>query len=217
VTAVLPPGPGRAEALEALLAEWLPGQWLKTPVFGCVLIGGRSRRMGRPKHLLVREGRTWLERTADLLRGCCRQVAIAGAGEVPATLAGCVRLADVPDAEGPLAGILAAMRWAPRAAWLVAACDHPELSAGALEWLLAQRAPGVWAVLPRLPGRREAEPLLACYDFRARARLEVLAERGDFRPRLIAGSPKVLSPSPPEGLLRSWRSANTPDEAAASR
>ena len=28
----------------------------RTPVWGCVLIGGRSSRMGRPKHLLVGRG-----------------------------------------------------------------------------------------------------------------------------------------------------------------
>ena len=35
------------------------------PVWGCVLIGGRSRRMGRPKHLIEAGGCSWLERTVQ--------------------------------------------------------------------------------------------------------------------------------------------------------
>ena len=58
------------------------------PVWGCVLIGGRSRRMGRPKHLIEAGGCSWLERTVTLLGHCVEQVVIAGPGDVPATLVG---------------------------------------------------------------------------------------------------------------------------------
>ncbi|NIA21818.1 MAG: NTP transferase domain-containing protein, partial [Anaerolineaceae bacterium] len=65
------------------------------PVFGAVLIGGRSTRMGRPKHLIRCDGTTWLERTVRLLEQVTAQVVILGAGQVPPGLAQTVRLADV--------------------------------------------------------------------------------------------------------------------------
>jgi len=210
VLAALPRGPERIETVRALLDRWLPEQWLRTPVYGCVLIGGASRRMGAPKHLLESGGRTWLERTVEALRPLVERIIIAGAGDMPDALADVTRLPDVPDAEGPMAGILAAMRWAPWASWLVAACDLPNLSAEALEWLLATRAAGVWATVPHLTGARGVEPLLAHYDFRAGAILERLAAEGRFAPSLVAEHPKVAAPTPPSHLAPAWDNVNTP-------
>ena len=217
VLATLPRGPERAETVYGILGRWLPEQWLRTPVYGCVLIGGASRRMGRPKHLLESAGRTWIERAvAAMSRVSCR-VAVVGAGELPDALAGVTRLPDVPDAEGPMAGILAAMRWAPWATWLVAACDLPNLSAEALEWLLATRAAGVWATVPLLAGARGVEPLLAHYDFRAGAILERLAADGRFSPSLVAEHPKVAAPTPPSHLAPAWDNVNAPGDLPPHR
>ena len=209
VLATLPWDTDRLGAAIALLDRWLPAQWLKTPVFGCVLIGGKSRRMGRPKHLIVEGGKTWLERTVALLEQVCQRLVIAGAGEVPASLARHVRLPDVPDAEGPLSGILAAMRWAPHASWLVVACDLSDLSLEALQWLLSTRAPGVWATVPKLTGSARVEPLLAHYDFRARALLEEIAAEGDFRVHRVVARSRAITPSPPPELTLAWRNVNT--------
>lgn len=212
VLGALPRDAERVERLAAVIDEWLPRQWLKAPVYGCALIGGSSRRMGRPKHLIAENGETWLERTVGLLRRVTARVVISGAGEVPESLAGSPRLVDAPGAEGPLSGLLSAMRWAPGCSWLVAACDLPELSSGALEWLLAGRAPGVWATLPRLAGSERLEPLLAHYDFRARRLIESLAARRVWRLAEIAADPKVTAPSPPPELAPAWRNANSPED-----
>ena len=207
----------RAETAWGLLESWLPAQWRRPPVFGCVLIGGHSTRMGRPKHLL-RQGRgTWLERTVGCLRPVAEKVVIAGAGDVPRALADVAHLPDAPGVGGPLAGILAAMRWAPWATWLVAACDMPNVSREALEWLLSTRLPGVWATIPRLAGRRGVEPLLAHYDFRERAILEGLAAEGNFSPSRAADHPKALTPTPPAALRPAWQNVNTPTDLAHRR
>ena len=57
----------RVQSLLSILKDWLPLQWDKTPVFGCVLIGGKSRRMGYPKHLIQKNGKPWIQRTVELL------------------------------------------------------------------------------------------------------------------------------------------------------
>jgi len=216
VLAVLPRGPGRADAAWAVLEPWLEARWRRTPVYGGVLIGGRSRRMGRPKHLLRgADGRTWVERTAALVGGAAERVVLLGGGEVPASLAGLARLPDAPGLEGPLAGLVAAMRWAPWASWLVAACDLPRLSGEALAWLRATRRPGVWATLPRPSGGDGVEPLLAHYDFRAAGLLEALAAEGRLAPSLLAGHAKVITPAPPDALAEAWTNVNTPASLGA--
>jgi molybdopterin-guanine dinucleotide biosynthesis protein A len=131
---------------------------------------------------------------------------------VPAALADLRRLSDVPEADGPIAGILSAMRWAPHASWLVSACDLPNLSVDALRWLLSTRSPGVWATVPKLPGSPGAEPLLAHYDFRARPCLEDLVREATFRPAAILRTPQAISPSPPPGLIPAWTNVNTRSE-----
>ncbi|WP_310599145.1 molybdenum cofactor guanylyltransferase [Desulfobulbus sp.] len=189
-----------------------PDQVAPAPVWGCVLIGGKSSRMGRPKHLLQREERTWIERTVALLRLCVDRVIIAGAGSLPPSLAEIPRVDDVLGLEGPLTGILAAFRRYPDVSWLVAACDLPDLEEGALRWLLASRVPGVLAILPDLAGDGRVEPLLAYYDRQCRPLLETMAATGQRRMQWLRQMAGVITPQPPVVLRPSWRNVNTPQE-----
>lgn len=209
---VLAPDADRVDAAWRILDKWLTRRWLQAPVYGCVLIGGKSRRMGTPKHLLETGGVAWIEQTVALLRAAVERVAIVGGGHVPLGLSNVIRLSDVPDADGPMAGLLAAMRWAPHVSWLAAACDLPNLSAEALEWLLSTRSPGVWATLPRLPDDKRVEPLLAHYDFRARTVLQGAVAEGRFSLSALAEHPKVNTPPPPADLLDAWANVNSPDD-----
>lgn len=192
------------------------GRGDSSEVWGCVLIGGQSRRMGTPKHLLVQEGRTWIERTVAVLEPLVGQVVLAGAGMLPASLFGMERVNDVPGLGGPLAGLLAVFRAHPGVSWLVAACDLPDLRAEALVWLLGCRAPGVRAILPDLAGDGRVEPLLAYYHQSCREPLEVLATQGLLRVSRLAAVPGVLTPQPPAVLQGSWRNVNTPEDLACS-
>ena len=202
-----------------VIRDFLHSRWLARPLYGCVLFGGESRRMGTAKHLLPVEGgsETWLERTVRLLERRCRRVVIAGRGEIPAALSGHPRLEDIPGAEGPLAGVLAAMRWNPEACCLVAACDLPGLTDEALEWILAQRRPGVWVVLPRIEGTDRVEPLLAGYDVRSRAILEDLVLSGRFGLKSLAGHARVRVFTVPPHLAGAWGDVDTPEGLARQR
>ena len=91
----------------------------------------------------------------------------------------------------------------------MAACDLPLLSVDALEWLLAGRRPGTWALLPRLDQSPGVEPLLAYYDFRARRLLESVALRGSRRPADIIERETVFCPRVPEALAGAWQNINT--------
>jgi len=217
IVAALPGNTDRIRKVMAILDDWLPGQWMKTPVFGCLLIGGGNNRMGKPKHLIIDNGKTWNKKTTELLKHVSQRVVIVGDGSVPEGLTDIVRLPDIPDIQGPMAGILSAMRWAPHVSWLVTACDLPNLSSEALEWLLSTRRPGIWAIIPHLKGSKGIEPLLAHYDFRAHMLLEKLAAQGIFMPGKIADNPKVIIESPPDHLAAAWVNINTKAELRSHR
>lgn len=212
VVELLPWGNNRLAQLQAYLGEWLPQQCLRTPVYGCVLIGGQSRRMGRPKHLINTDGMTWLECSIERLKPLVDQVVLVGAGDVPEHLTPYTRLPDLAGVKGPLAGLLATMRWNPDVSWLVSACDMPEISDAALRWLLSCRAPGVWATLPDLEGKGYVEPLLAHYDLRSRELLENLLVQQCYAPSALVPHDKIRSPMPPAELINAWRNINTEAE-----
>jgi len=202
----------RAGIVMRMLDDWLPALAKSTPVCAGILFGGGSTRMGEPKHLLRAGGVTWLERAAQTVTPFVEQVVLLGDGEIPAGLRSLPVLPDVLDKQGPLAGMLAAMRWRPWATWLFAACDLPDLSADAVRWLLGTRAPGVWATLPQLAGAGGVEPLLAHYDFRAAPLLENCRA-----PSELARLPQALTPAPPAEIANAWRNVNTPAELARDR
>ncbi len=184
------------------------------PVYGCVLIGGKSRRMGSPKHLLtMNNGFTWLEHSVSILEPLVERVVISGSGEVPASLCNLTRIDDVVGVAGPLSGILAVMRWRSDVSWLVVACDMPNISTRAVSWLLEQRQHGAAAVMVQLAEQSPVEPLFAWYDGCTLPCWERMAECGEAR---ITGFVDFCSDVKvvrvPNDLLVAWKNVNTAGE-----
>lgn len=175
------------------------------------LVGGESRRMGRPKQVLRRGVLTLSEIAVAAVERRVEQVVLAGDGPVPTSLDGLERLSDPPEVAGPLGGILAAMRFDPFAAWIVLACDMPFVSSRAVAWLLAQRRPDVRAILPQIDAGR-VEPLLALYEPEMKKELECRAKEGRFGFQDLAGSDGIRCPAPPEGIRQAWTNVNTLEE-----
>jgi molybdopterin-guanine dinucleotide biosynthesis protein A len=201
------------ERLVAKLDEFV----CRTPVWGCVLIGGKSSRMGRPKHLIQDDrGRTWLENTIGLLQPVVDGLVVSGGGELPEPVADTVRLADIPGVVGPLTGIVAACRWQPRVSWLVVACDMPHISAEAIKWLLSERRAGCWGRVPRLAGSDHCEPLFAWYDVRSAQLFEEQLFTGNLRIGNVAGHRQIDNPIIPEPLRYAFCNVNTPAELSAA-
>lgn len=177
--------------------------------FGAILVGGRSTRMGAPKALLSLGGRSLIEHVAAALAPLTRATYLLGDGAVPPALASLPRIGDAPQWSGPLAGVVAALRAAPDAWWLVVGCDQPCVRCRGLEWLIAQRTVDCVAVVPRgadgiarpLPGLYHSS-LLSCLSAR---------ETGMRAPGLceLQRAQRVAAPLIPAALLPEWESVNT--------
>ena len=204
--ACLGPGPDRAKEAHGILSEWLRRTMLQTPLRAGILMGGRSTRMGRPKHLLPFEGRAWIERQADVLAAVCDAVCLLGSGEAPASLRHLPQLADAPGKGGPLAGMVAAMRWDPTADWFFVACDMPHITTDAIRWLLGHRAPGRWVLMPRLGEGGQIEPLFAWLHHRMASRLDPID-----RPIALCDHSRAALPAAPPQYLAALQNFNHPE------
>ena len=188
------------------------------PVWACVLIGGKSSRMGQPKHLLQDiQGRTWLESLVASIRPSVSGIVFSGRGEIPPALGDVPRLPDIPGVQGPLNGILAAGRWQPFVSWLLLACDMPEIGSAGITWLLTGRTPGLWGRVPRLAESGFSEPLFAWYDFRAVPLFEQQLVEGNFRLNSIVTHRKIENPVVPKSLRCNWQNVNTPEQLLSYR
>lgn len=182
------------------------------PVYGLVLAGGRSRRMGRDKGTIAYRGEPHARFTASLLARFCGRVFIScRADQAGDSVFGhWPMVVDAYPGWGPLGGILSAFRAHPQVAFLVAACDLPFLDGEALERLLRGRDAGRAATAFWNPERGLPEPLCALYEPRFAAVAQSRAEGGCLCPTdLLLGLDVRPLPLPRGGCLVN---ANTPED-----
>ncbi len=133
---------------------------------GLVLAGGRSTRMGRDKAVLAYHGRDQLQVAFELLGEVAGPnfVSVRADQTSDPLRARYAQVIDGTLGVGPVAGILAALRTRPAAAWLVLACDLPFLDASTLRALIAGRDPSRVATAFRSAYDGLPEPLCAIWE-----------------------------------------------------
>ncbi len=188
-----------------------------TALYGLVLAGGRSTRMQADKAALAYAARPQLAEAFDLVaRHTERSFVSVRADQVGEPLrAAYPQVVDGDVGRGPIAGILAAQARHPECAWLVVACDLPQLDDATLEDLLRRRDPGRQATCYASAHDGLPEPLCAVYEPASRAPLLAHVEAGRDCPRkfLMSHDVRVLEPRHGAAL----DNANTPEDAAAVR
>jgi len=187
-------------------------------IYGLVLVGGESRRMGQNKALLSYDGQTTqLEQTCHLLQKVCPRTFISQRAdqnyEIPE---GITPIYDsLEDIEGPLRGILSAMQAYPDVHWLVLACDLPNLTEATLKTLIGtfqNTQPALTAYQSTYDGL--PEPLCAIYPSESQSGLYALARKlGKSCPRklLILKEATLIQQEDP----RSLDNVNTAEEFQA--
>ena len=129
----------------------------KRVIDGVVLAGGRSRRMGRDKALLLLDGVPLYVRSARLLlEAGCSGVAVIGRDELPAQPEVDEQWSDLHGGEGPVDGLITALTSSRGEIVTVLAVDLPDVPSESLirtRRLLAERSDVDVALLRDESGR----------------------------------------------------------------
>ncbi len=188
---------------------------MTAPLYGLVLAGGRSKRMGHDKAGIQFDGRSQLERAFGLIEHLTARsfVSVRGDQRDDPLRARHAQIVDAEGVDGPIAGIRAAQLAHPQAAWLVLAIDLPLLDAGTLQNLIARRDPTRMATAYRSSHDGLPEPLCAIYEPAAAAAIESWLAAGRNCPRkfLIQSDALLLDQPRPQSL----DNVNTPADLAA--
>jgi molybdopterin-guanine dinucleotide biosynthesis protein A len=185
------------------------------PLYGLVLAGGASRRMGQDKAALAYHGRPQLDWTRELLARHCERVFVSIRREQqddPARRGQAV-IVDMDEGIGPIAGIAAAQATHPAHAWLVLACDLPFVNDASLERLAGAR--GTQPVVAYASSHDGLpEPLCAIYEPASAAGIRASIASGRNCPRkfILGTGVALLAPLDPAAL----DNINTPDDLQAA-
>jgi molybdopterin-guanine dinucleotide biosynthesis protein A len=182
------------------------------PVWGLVLAGGESRRMGSDKALLKRDGHTQLSRSVDLLQRHVERTFVSARAEQAdePERSRFPQIVDRYSGIGPAAGILSALQEQPKVSWLVLACDLPNVDDATIGFLLRRRSPDHPFTAFRSSYDELPEPLCAIYRPESRAIIEDFVQNGIVCPRkmLIRSDTYLLQQPDPSAL----DNVNTPDD-----
>lgn len=141
-----------------------------------ILAGGQSRRMGRDKARLQRDGQSLLARAVATVREVgARETFISGRADRDDAEWGCPVLFDREPGLGPVGGIERALHECASPLLLVLAVDLPQITTAFLRKLVAAGDP-LTGVVPELNG--ELEPLVAIYPQRCHALAAALLANG---------------------------------------
>lgn len=135
------------------------------PLYGLILSGGKSSRMGTDKALLNYHGRPQQELLFDLVQEFCEHTYISlredQRDDLPEKY---TVIQDLNEYPGPLNGILSAHKKYPNVAWMVIACDLPLLNKEALNLLVAGRDVNKDATALATKASGLPEPLAAIWE-----------------------------------------------------
>ena len=186
------------------------------PLWGLVLAGGRSRRMGGDKGRLEFHGLAqvvWLHRQLDEV---CEQayVSVSAEQQDAEPYAGLPTITDQDSDGGPAVGLLSAWRRFPDVAWLAVAVDMPFVDAETVRSLIDKRhAEALATAFQHADGT--LEPLCTVWEPAAGP---VLAERvagGDRSLRRLLETAGIQGLEPPDG--GALVNVNSPAEVERAR
>ena len=198
------------DGIHTLIMEYFHAA--RPPLYGLILIGGESKRMGRDKAALVYRNGSQAERALELIRPRCGRCFFSvrpdqslEPGARKAVHENSAEL--IPDrftGIGPMGGILSAQFLHPRAAWLVLGVDMPLLEERDIQELLNFRNPFKFASCFGTDRDKEGrpldyllpEPLCAVYEPKSHSRMLALLGRGIDCPRAFLRASDIAMKKP---------------------
>ena len=171
-------------------------------MYGLVLAGGKSTRMGTDKGSLDYHGMPQREFLFNILNKFCHKVFTSCyAGQnIPKELN---PLEDQYEIKGPMNGILSALKQDPDKAWIIVAVDMPCVVDKVFEQLISNRNKKKVATCFYNESEKFPEPLLTIWEPTALPLLLAFVEEGRTSPRdfLTSNSVQLIIPEDPKILL----------------
>lgn len=183
-------------------------------VYGLVLAGGQSKRMGHDKALLRVNGETQLSRAVQLLESFVDRVFVSTRAEQQndSERKKFHRIIDCYEDLGPIAGILSALEEHSDVGWLVLACDLPNVDETTIRFLLENKSGDQPFSAYKSSSDGLPEPLCAYYAAGSSSIIKAFIDDGIICPRkvMIRSDTQLLDQPNPDAL----DNINTPEDLA---
>jgi molybdopterin-guanine dinucleotide biosynthesis protein A len=183
-------------------------------LYGLVLAGGKSSRMGREKAAIKYHGKPQIEVAVETLSLFCSKVFVSTRKDQAHSelFRKFHQIHDEPayEGKGPLAGIISAMHAHPTAAWVVLACDLPFVNETDIQYLLEHRDTTKVATAFKSPVDGLPEPLCAVWEPEYLIDIEGFMNKGGNCARkflIQCEAPLIVPPHP-----KAMENINNPDE-----
>jgi molybdopterin-guanine dinucleotide biosynthesis protein A len=164
--------------------ELIDGEWAyKMRATAIIMAGGKSKRMGQDKSVLLINGTPAIKHIFAQLRSHFDQIIVSSNNITEHSFDGVEIVPDEATGKGPLMGIASALRVSRNEINFVIACDIPEVDIDIVRQMLRE-SNGFDAVVPQT-GPSQYEPLFAVY------KKSVLAE---IDKSIAAGQYKIVEP-----------------------
>ena len=177
----------------------------ETPkLYGLILSGGKSTRMGNDKGLIAYHGKPQREYLYELAAKYCNEAYYSAREDQLNSFPNSTKvIVDQNEYPGPFNGILSAHKQYPKVAWLVLACDLPLLDETGLSELVERRNPEQYATAFSSKDSGLPEPLIAIWEPMALQAARIYmktAESSCPRKFLINSDIRLVVPSTEEQL-----------------
>lgn len=193
-----------AAFLEKQLVREIP------PIYGLVLAGGKSQRMGKDKGKIEYHGKPQRLYMADVLNEICDETFLSVRSSKKEAATDYPFLEDTFYDLGPFGAIASAFRHRPNAAWLVVACDLPLLDLETLDFLVKNRNPSAIATAFNSPVNQFPEPLISIWEPKSYPVLLQFLAQGFSCPRKVLINSDVRLVDAPDG--QKLMNVNKPEE-----
>lgn len=171
-------------------------------LFGLVLAGGRSSRMGKDKGLIEFYGKPQREYVFEILEKLCDNVFLSCKNDdnIPKKLN---PLPDRLNMESPLNGIITAFQHKSDVAWLTVPVDMPLVDLSVLQYLIAHGTPSCTATCFLDSDGKHPEPLVTLWEPRAYPELLAFYNAGQSSPRkfLQQSNANIILPPSKDTLI----------------
>jgi molybdopterin-guanine dinucleotide biosynthesis protein A len=156
---------------------------MKKELYGLVICGGQSSRMGTDKSLIEYHGKAQRYYVYEMLEWICDKVFIScNRDQASSITVPYATLTDLPQYEniGPMAALLTAFNHYPDHDFLVAGCDYPYITTKDLKEFFKSVDQGKLASAFYNPENGMYEPLLAWYSHRSKVQIQHLFTNNDY-------------------------------------